>query len=291
MGKHVTIYDVASHAGVSISTVSHTLNRPTRVQAATRKRVTDAIDQLGYIPKASAMELARKATGRVGVLAPFTSYASYMTRLAGVLDEASDHGFEVVVYDQESAAVSASPLLTSLPLARRVDGLLIMGLPLDDVLADHLHRESLPTVLIDSSHATFDSITIDDRLAGRTVAEHLIERKRTQIVYVSESQRSAAYLSQGQLRRTAFAMPSSRTGWTRPSSGTSQPRTTSRAAEPQPGRHSPTAANQTPSSPTTTSSRLGSSPSVAPWGSTCQVRSPSSASTTPTWRPPSGSQP
>ncbi|HYU84804.1 MAG TPA: LacI family DNA-binding transcriptional regulator, partial [Kribbellaceae bacterium] len=34
--EHATIYDVASRAGVSISTVSHTLNRPQRVNAATR---------------------------------------------------------------------------------------------------------------------------------------------------------------------------------------------------------------------------------------------------------------
>ena len=201
MARAVTIYDVAEEAGVSISTVSHTLNRPSRVHEATRKRVLDVIDRLGYQPKPAAMEMARKATRRVGVVAPFATYASYMRRLAGILAEAREQAYEVVVYDQESAATSTAPLLTSLPLTRRVDGLLILGVPLDNELAVHLHRQGLPTVLVDSTHDTFDSITIDDRKAGLLVGRHLVGTGRRRIAYVSESQRSEAYLSQGQLRR------------------------------------------------------------------------------------------
>jgi LacI family transcriptional regulator len=201
MGRTVTIYDVSQAAGVSISTVSHTLNRPSRVHEATRKRVLEVIDRLGYQPKPAAMEMARKGTRRVGVIAPFSSYSSYMTRLAGLLEEAREQAYEVVVYDQESAATSTSPLLSSLPLTRRVDGLLVLGLPLDDGLAEQLLRQALPTVLVDSSHDSFDSITIDDRQAGLLVGRHLTGSGRRRIAYVSESQRSEAYLSQGQLRR------------------------------------------------------------------------------------------
>jgi LacI family transcriptional regulator len=39
MPGDVTIYDVAAEAGVSISTVSLTLNRPDRVKASTRRHV------------------------------------------------------------------------------------------------------------------------------------------------------------------------------------------------------------------------------------------------------------
>lgn len=202
--EHATIYDVASRAGVSISTVSHTLNRPHRVHAATRQRVLDAIDELGYVPKASAMAHARKAVGRIGVLAPFSSYESYGRRLKGILQEAQGDAIEIVIYDQESAASATSPLLSALPVTRRLDGLVIMGLPLDDHLAERLLTQGLPTVLIDSTRPELDSITIDDHAAGHRVGAHLIATSRRSFAYISEAQRSDAYLSQGQLRRTGL---------------------------------------------------------------------------------------
>jgi DNA-binding LacI/PurR family transcriptional regulator len=202
--EHATIYDVADRAGVSISTVSHTLNRPHRVNAATRQRVLDAIDELGYVPKATAMAHARKAVGRIGVLAPFSSYESYTRRLKGILREAQGEATEIVVYDQESAASATSPLLSALPMTRRLDGLVIMGLPLDDHLADRLLAQGLPTVLVDSTRPELDSIVIDDHAAGHRVGTHLIETGRRSFAYVSEAQRSDAYLSQGQLRRNGL---------------------------------------------------------------------------------------
>ena len=202
--EHATIYDVADRAGVSISTVSHTLNRPHRVNAATRQRVLDAIDELGYVPKATAMAHARKTVGRIGVLAPFSSYESYTRRLKGILREAQGEATEIVVYDQESAASATSPLLSALPMTRRLDGLVIMGLPLDDHLADRLLAQGLPTVLVDSTRPELDSVVIDDHAAGHLVGTHLIESGRRAFAYVSEAQRSDAYLSQGQLRRNGL---------------------------------------------------------------------------------------
>lgn len=206
VAEQVTIYDVAHRAGVSISTVSHTLNRPQRVNADTRRRVLAAIDELGYVPKAIAVAHARKSVGRVGVLAPFTSYGSYTRRLMGVLKEAEAEGdaTEVVVFDQESAASAMSPLLSSLPVTRRLDGLLIMGLPIDDVLAERLLTQRLPTVLVDSARPELDSITIDDEAAGHLVGQHLLERGHRSFAYVSEAQRSNAYLSPGQRRRAGL---------------------------------------------------------------------------------------
>ena len=109
MTGQVTIYDVAAYAGVSISTVSQTLNRPNRVNPKTRERVLKAIEELQYMPKAQAVSHARRGVGRIGVLAPFTSYDSFRRRLMGVLAESDGTNRDVVVYDHESAAVSVSP--------------------------------------------------------------------------------------------------------------------------------------------------------------------------------------
>ncbi|TVT45602.1 LacI family transcriptional regulator [Amycolatopsis rhizosphaerae] len=201
---HATIYDVANRAGVSISTVSLTLNRPHRVNATTRQRVLDAIEELGYVPKETAMARARKTVGRVGVLAPFSSYDSYSRRLKGILREAKDDATEIVIYDQESAASAASPFLSALPVTRRLDGVIIMGLPLEDQLAERLLSQGLPTVLVDSTRPELDSITVDDHAAGYLVGKHLVDTGRRSFAYISEAQRSDAFLSPGQMRRSGL---------------------------------------------------------------------------------------
>lgn len=201
-GRRVTIYDVAERAGVSIATVSQTLNRPQRVNAATRDRVLQTIDELGFVPKASAVSRARKALGRVGVVAPFTTYESFQRRLMGTLETSA---VEVVVFDEESAASATSPLLASLPVTDRLDGVLIMGLPLDDSLAARLRSTGLPTVLVDSTHEAFSSVGTDDVAGGALVGRHLIERGRERVVYLSEPQLAPDWDSQGLRRITGLS--------------------------------------------------------------------------------------
>jgi len=205
MPGDVTIYDVAAEAGVSISTVSLTLNRPDRVKASTRRHVLEVIDRLGFTPRADATSYARRNLPRIGVLAPFTAYDSYRRRLAGVLTEATGQPNDIVVFDQVSAAVASGPLLDSLPITHRLDGLLIMGLPLEDHLARRLVQRHLPTVLVDSRRPEFTSITINDEHGGYLAGRHLAGRGHTSFAVLSEPQRSSSYLSQAELRRKGFS--------------------------------------------------------------------------------------
>jgi DNA-binding LacI/PurR family transcriptional regulator len=196
----VTIYDVAAHAGVSISTVSLALNRPERVGGPTRERVLQVVEQLGFVPKASAVARARRGAGRIGVLAPFTSYPSYHRRLNGVMEGLRGSGLDVVIYDHESAAESTAPLLSSLPLSRHLDGLLVMGLPLEHETAARLANSGLPAVLVDTDPLGFNAVTIDDEAAGTLVGRHLIDAEHRRVAFVHELQRSEAFVSQGQRR-------------------------------------------------------------------------------------------
>jgi DNA-binding LacI/PurR family transcriptional regulator len=200
----VTIYDVAERADVSITTVSNVLNKPGRVGAASMERVLKAIDELGFTPKEVAVSRARKGVGRIGVLAPFTSYASYRERLVGVLRACEDRPVEVVVFDQQSVAEATSPLLSSLPTTGRLDGLLILGLPLEDAMVERLNRRHLPAVLVDSFHRDLSSVNTDDDAGGYLAAQHLLDRGCRTFAYVRERQRSGAFLSQGQKRAAGF---------------------------------------------------------------------------------------
>lgn len=181
-----TIYDVAEHSGVSISTVSLALNSPDRVRAATLQKVLAAVEELGFVPKAEAASRARKGTRRVGVVAPFTSYPSFMERLRGVMAAAAEDRFEIVVYDEESAALRHH-FVDSLPLSRRLDGLVFMGVAISDRFANRLLEDGLEAVLVEFPRPGFSCVVVDDEVGGCMVAEYLLARGHERCAHVGEA--------------------------------------------------------------------------------------------------------
>ncbi|MGC5014395.1 LacI family DNA-binding transcriptional regulator [Streptosporangium sp. DT93] len=204
MAARTTIYDVAGAAGVSISTVSLALNSPSRVSQETRRKVLEAADALGFVPKQDAVAKARRGVGRVGVIAPFTSYPSVARRLNGILRAVGDRPLEVVLFDQESAAQSSSPLLAGLPITGRLDGLVVVSLSLEEAVADRLAAARLPTVLLDVRRRGFDSVCTDDEAGGRLVAEHLLGAGHRRFGFLGEAQRSGLYVSPSQRRLAGY---------------------------------------------------------------------------------------
>jgi DNA-binding LacI/PurR family transcriptional regulator len=181
-----TVYEVAKKAGVSIATVSRVLNTPERVNESTRERVHQAIDALGFVPKAEAAARARKMHGRIGVLAPFFTFPSFVQRLRGVASALSDSPFELAIYNVDSSSRRIG-WLASLPVTRRIDGLIVMALPFDDEAADRLIHHDLPTVLVEFSRARFSSVRIDDAAGGALAAELLVSLGHGRCAFVGDA--------------------------------------------------------------------------------------------------------
>ena len=71
MAKQPTRDDVARLAGTSTAVVSYVVNGgPRNVRPETRKRVLEAIEQLGYRPNASAQSLSRGRSDLFALLVP-----------------------------------------------------------------------------------------------------------------------------------------------------------------------------------------------------------------------------
>jgi DNA-binding LacI/PurR family transcriptional regulator len=200
----VTIHDVARAAQVSISTVSNAMNRPGRVAADTRSRVFEAADRLGYVPHAIAAHRARTARERIGIIAPFVSHSSYASRIQGILPVLSADHLEALLFDHPSASRSPSPRLATLPFSGNLDGLVIMGVPMDTGLAERLLSRRVPTVLVDSRHPQFTSVVLDEDHGAATAARHLVGQGFTRFVYVTEGQLSNEFISQGKRRLAGF---------------------------------------------------------------------------------------
>jgi LacI family transcriptional regulator len=210
-----TIYDVAATAGVSISTVSRILNNPAASIDGTRQKVMRAVDLLGFVPKAEASALARKHVGSIGVILPFFTSPSYVQRMRGIASALGDTEFELVVYWVKDRA-QLQGYLEVLPLRRRLDGLIVMSMPLAQKQTDHLRRHGVEAVCIEFNTPSFSAIEVDNEAGGRMAAEHLIVRGRRRFAYIGEvgipdhiihlSEFRLAGFAQG-LRQAGFELP------------------------------------------------------------------------------------
>ncbi|MDR3572752.1 MAG: LacI family DNA-binding transcriptional regulator [Anaerolineaceae bacterium] len=170
-----TIYDVASKAGVSISTVSRVLNNPEKVNEETRFSVMSAIEKLGFIPRAEARARALKTFQRIGVLTPHFTAPSFVQRLRGVSAALRSTKSELIIFTVETSG-QLNSYLETLPINHNLDGLIIMSLQFKNDYAKRLLAHGLQTVLVEYPHNILNSIEIDDVGGGKLAAHYLINK-------------------------------------------------------------------------------------------------------------------
>jgi DNA-binding LacI/PurR family transcriptional regulator len=198
-----TIYQVADTAGVSIATVSRVLNAPQRVNEDTRKKVLKAIEELHFVPKAEASARARKDFKRVGVLTPYFTEPSFVQRMRGISNVLMGGEYELIVYAVESLA-QLRGYLDMLPISRRIDGLIIMSLPLTNGDAERIRNNHLQTILVEYNHPFFSSIEIDNEYGGRLAAEYLLRKGYRRMAFIGEAGEPLYSLHPSTFRLTGF---------------------------------------------------------------------------------------
>ncbi|MCF6336309.1 MAG: LacI family transcriptional regulator [Spirochaetales bacterium] len=183
--KKSTIYDVASLAGVSITTVSRVLNSPGQVASISRKKVVEAMKELNFVPKAEAIARARKDFKRIGVLTPFSTEPSFVQRIRSITRSLSAADYELITYSVESEE-QLSGYLSMLPVSNRIDGLIILALPVKEEEILLFKEYDFPVVMVEISNPLVSSIEIDNKAGGKLAAEYLISRGYKSLGFVGE---------------------------------------------------------------------------------------------------------
>jgi LacI family transcriptional regulator len=181
-----TIYDVANAAQVSISTVSRVLNKPEKVNEATRSAVLEAINKLGFVPKAEARARALKEFRRIGVLTPFFTAPSFVQRLRGIASALKSTNYELIIFAVDSLS-ALNGYLETLPLTGNLDGLIVLSLQFNDRYARQLVDHGLETVLIEYPQRILSSIEIDDVAGGRIAAEYLLKKGHKKLGFAGDT--------------------------------------------------------------------------------------------------------
>ncbi len=179
-----TIVEVAERAGVGVGTVSRVLNNTGSVKAETRDRVLRAIDELDYRPNQAARQLVTSRTGTLAVVLPYLTRPFYVTVLHGIEGAAAANDYHLQIFNVETEA-KRRYYLRDMPYRGRVDGLIIVSLPIFETAAAQLKAAKLPTVLVDAYHPNIPSVTVDNVRGARLAMDHLLACGHERIGYIS----------------------------------------------------------------------------------------------------------
>jgi LacI family transcriptional regulator len=178
----VTIRDVASAAGVSISTVSRALAAPEMVNEATRARVQSTADAMGYRPNRAARGLITGRTGNIGLVVPDLENPFFGSVSKGVQSRAREAGYAVFVADTDESPMMEAEAVRS--LAKQVDGVVMCSARSSDDSVRRFAGE-VPLVLINRRLDDIPSVTFDNGGGLRAVLRHLVALGHRRIAYAA----------------------------------------------------------------------------------------------------------
>ncbi|WP_407272264.1 catabolite control protein A [Radiobacillus sp. PE A8.2] len=188
---NITIYDVAREANVSMATVSRVVNGNPNVKPATRKKVLNTIERLGYRPNAVARGLASKKTTTVGVIIPDISNIFFSELARGIDDIANMYKYNIILSNSDQNKDRELALINTM-LEKQVDGIVFMGGKITEEHVHHLKTSPVPVALaatIDQTQSV-PSVNIDYEQAAYEATQVLIKNGTSHPAFVSTVEES-----------------------------------------------------------------------------------------------------
>jgi len=181
-----TIHDVAKKAGVAPITVSRVINDSGYISEKTRKKVQEAIDELGYVPNVLARSLKSKRTNTLALV--FTDIANpFFTILArGVEDTASESGFNVIFCNTDESQEKEDTYIQLL-LQKQVDGILLVPAGRSSKSIELIQYQKTPLVVLDRRvpHTNVDVVRGDSDGGAYQLTQHLIKLGHERITLIT----------------------------------------------------------------------------------------------------------
>lgn len=187
-----TVKDVALRAGVSIATVGRALGNYGRINEATKQRILQVANEMGYRLNQVARSMITGQTNTIGVVLADINNPFFSGVVRGMSDRAREYGYDLLITNTDENSESEVRAIELL-LGRQVDGLIIS--PADVQQVEHINeaiQQGYPVVLFDraSSFCDADAVISDGGEAVRQAVAHLIEEGHRRIAIVVELTRA-----------------------------------------------------------------------------------------------------
>lgn len=186
----VNIGEIARRARVSRSTVSYALSGKRPVSDATRQRIQQVIDEMGYRPNASARALARGETRTIGlVFPPASNHYTEMQLdfIGGLVEAAGARDYDVLMSQAGSGEDRSFQRLVG---ERRVDGAILMEILLQDARVEQMQKTGFPFVTIGriSNPENSDWVDLDYLSLVRRCVRHLSDLGHRHLAFINRSE-------------------------------------------------------------------------------------------------------
>jgi LacI family transcriptional regulator, galactose operon repressor len=195
--QEITLKDVARAAGVSMATVSRSLNDSSLIPERTRKRIREIADQLGFDFNTHARSLITRRVGTIGIILPPDYDQLGVNLYHGTLHSSLRSVLECNDIDLLVSFLSnrftGGNNIRKLVARKKVDGLIIVQPLFERELIDYLRAKEMPFVFShypppDPCPADVDIIYPDNEHGGYIAGRHLgsIGKKRVLCVTTRE---------------------------------------------------------------------------------------------------------
>ncbi len=186
---------MAKLSGVSVATVSRVFNGYADVSEATRQRVMATARKLDYAPSAAARTLVKQRSQLIGVILytgqehPDIQHPFFQEVLVGLKHGIGALGYDLLLFATDQPGSSRGQPHSYLRRVRhhQVDGVVLMGVELDDPEVQKLLASPTPIIGVDldvagprASYVTSDNVT-----GARLAVRHLHALGHSRIATIS----------------------------------------------------------------------------------------------------------
>jgi DNA-binding LacI/PurR family transcriptional regulator len=186
--RHISLKDLASELGVSISTVSRALKDHPNISSEVKARVKKLAEKWDYRPNPLAMGLLRQNTRTIGVIVPDLVTHFFSSVISGIESYASKQGYYIIISSSYESLQKEKECIENL-LNSRVEGLIVsLSYQTEDYSHfEELVRKGIPVVFFDRTclPGKVSSVVADNREAARKITSHFIESGYRRIAYIA----------------------------------------------------------------------------------------------------------
>jgi DNA-binding LacI/PurR family transcriptional regulator len=189
----VRLKDIAQYAGVSVMTVSKALRNEPDVSAATKVRIKQLAQQMGYVPDSTAQGLRTRTTKLFGLVIPSITNPIYARIVFALEERAHELGYDILLAHTHNVPAREETCIRRL-MSRRVDGFFISPVYRFEAEARiyvELAARKIPTILLGPPAPfckLFPSVEVEELNASASATQHLLKLGHQRIAYLTGPQ-------------------------------------------------------------------------------------------------------
>lgn len=192
----MTIYELAEHLKLSVSTTSKAINGYPDVSDKTRRRVLKAAQSLGYEPSSAARSITTKKSFLIGVVSKEANGEGLMhPHFSEILEffkkDIERGGYQMMFTGQNTGGTRRT--LMQICRYRSLDGLLIMAEDCTNPEVIEVLQSDIPVVLVDFEWPGRPSVLSDNAAGIKLVVDYLVGLGHRRFMYLAGPQTENAF--------------------------------------------------------------------------------------------------